>query len=183
MGFWKCVGCVAAYALGGPIIGTAVTAAVVTSSVKNSEAEDARREGAKEAHAEDALKMQKMQDAMNRISDSVKEANEHYQYIVALTAVGLATANADGEVSQIEIEEMDEFISGVSKSALPSTVKGKITRMRNNPPSFEKAIKEVKKLSAYNPDDFRTVIELVAASDNCITAEEKNLLELWDAEF
>ena len=139
MGFWKCVGCVAAYAIGGPIIGTAVTAAVVTSSVKNKEAETARREGAKEAHAEDAIKMQKMRAAMDRINDSVKEANEHYQYIVALTAIGMATASADGEVSSVEVEEMDEFISGVSKSALPSVVKGKITRMRNNPPTFEKA--------------------------------------------
>ena len=79
MGFWKCVGCVAAYAIGGPIIGTAVTAAVVTSSVKNKEAETARREGAQEAHAEDAVKMQKMQAAMDRINDSVKEANGNCQ--------------------------------------------------------------------------------------------------------
>ena len=182
MGFWKCVGCVAAFAVGGPLVGTVVTGAVIASSVKKGK-EEARREGALAAHAEDAAKMKKMEDAMMRINNSLHEANDHYQLIIALSAIGMATANADGVVSQSEIDDMDEFISGISKTGLPEAVKSKLLAMRNNPPSFAQAVQEVKKLPHYNPADFRDVIELVSASDGCISSEERKLLQQWEAEF
>ena len=182
MGFWKCVGCVAAFAVGGPIIGTAVTGAVVASSIKKGK-EEAKRAGALEAHAEDAIKIKKMEDAMMRINNSLQEANEHYQLIIALSAIGMATANADGVVSQSEINDMDEFIAGISKTGLPESVKRKLLAMRANPPSFTEAVQEVKKLSSYNPADFRDVIEVVSASDGYISSEERKFLQQWDAEF
>ena len=182
MGFWKCVGCVAAYAVGGPLVGTVVTGTVVASSIKKGK-EEARREGARQAYAEDAIKIKKMEDAMMRVNNSIKEANEHYQLIIALTAIGMATANADGYVSSLEINDMDEFIAGISKTALPQQVKDKILYFRSNPPTFSEAISEVKKLPKFNPKDFRDVIEIVSASDGQVSAEEQHFLAQWDAEF
>ena len=183
MGFWKIVGCAAAYAVGGPIIGTAVTGAVIIKDAKDKARQEGRRQGVSEAHAEDAIKMKKMEDAMARVSNSMKEANEHYQLIIALTAIGMATAKADGVVSPSEVCDMDEYIAGISKSALPQNVKDKILYYRSNPPSFSEAVAEVKKLPRYNPQDFRDLIEIIAASDGRVTAAERNLLAKWDAEF
>ena len=47
-------------------------------------------------------------EIMERYRESLKDVESHYQLVIALTAIGMAAAYADGTVDERETGEMDE---------------------------------------------------------------------------
>lgn len=145
------------------------------------------REKARQA-AERALQAEQNERAawlkLEEFTKSLKEPESHYQLIIALTAIGMATASADGCVDECEVKDLDEYISGVASSHLPSKVKARITYLRNHPPTFEKAFAEVKKLentgSSVPWNKFRQLVLDIINADGIVTKEEKAFLAVWD---
>jgi len=65
---------------------------------------------------------------------------KHTKYILALSALGAAMANADGEVTKDEVIEIREFINGAANGHLPQHITKEISKYIANPPSFNKVI-------------------------------------------
>jgi len=202
MGFWKVlggvaagVGAVVALPVAGPVgvvtaVGAAVGAAVggtagaVASSLDEEEKESARRDGERSATAQYEVKVQKLENALKEALDRLEGDKSYFQLIIALFAVGMATAYADGKVTDDELEELNEFVGGIANSKYPPHVKDTITKLRNNPPNFSTAMKYVCKLG--NDIDMRMfeyVIELVAMADGTFARDEKALLEAFKREM
>lgn len=121
---------------------------------------------------------------LEEFNKSLKEPEAHYQLIIALNAIGMAAAAADGRVDECEVKDLDEYISGVAASHLPSKIKARITYLHNHPPSFEKAFSEVQKLEKMEAtvpwDTFRQLVLDIIESDGKVTKEEKAFLSIWD---
>ena len=109
-------------------------------------------------------------------------AGNQDQLILAFTALGMATAYADGDASEEEILEIDEFIFNLTQELTPA-LREKIILLRKNPPSFEEALVEVRKLPATYLPDFRSMIVAIINSDGSVHEKEKNFLARWDALF
>ncbi len=138
------------------------------------------------ARAADVEKnLEKVNASIETYRESLKDVQSHYQLIIALTAIGMAAAYADGTVDDCEAAEMDEYISGTTHSQLPSKVKARIEYLHNHPPSFDEAMAEVDKLdrNGLPINIFRTLIEDVIAADGKLEGAEQLFLEKWDAKF
>lgn len=169
---------------------TAASCAAATSKARKAVAESAQKvETAQkkarqaEQRAEEAEKsLREAADTIERYRESLKDVESHYQLVIALTAIGMAAANADGHVDESETSEMDEYISGIAASKLPSKVKARIQYLHNHPPTFEKAAAEIAKLDKKGLPIavFRQLIIDVVNADGVVEESEKAFLQKWD---
>ncbi len=132
--------------------------------------------------AEIKEKYDKTAAVLEQYRESLKDVEAHYQLVIALTAVGMAAASADGSVDACETEEMDEYISGIASAKLPQKVKDRILYLHNHPPSFEEAFAEIAKLNKEGLplDAFRQLIVDVIEADGKVEEGEKIFLKKWD---
>lgn len=189
MGFWKVLGGIAvgvgavavlpvavpiaaAAAIGGAGSGLADAAAKAAAKVKD----DARRSGEEHAKAQYEQRLQKFLAALKKTEEQLHDDKAYFDLLIALYAVGLATAYADGNISDDELADLEEFITGIGRSSLPPHIKEIITRLRDNPPNFNTAMNYVSKLSHVDQGLFESVIEVISASDGKVTEEEAALL-------
>lgn len=77
-----------------------------------------------------------------RLKKCVKQAKDPAQLLIAMTAVGIAVAGADGEIADSERDEIERFVAGVLASAFPQGVKDVIEGLYEDPPQFHKALKD-----------------------------------------
>ncbi len=197
MGFWKVLGGVAAgvgavvlLPVAGPIgavtaVGAAVGAGLgglagaAASAIDEEEKSDARRSGERVATAKYEKKVQKLVAALQEAEEKLHDDKSYFQLLIALFAVGMATANADGDISDEEMADLEEFTAGIGHSNLPPHVKGAITRLKNNPPNLKTAMTHVSKLENIDLSLFESVIEVVSASDGKVSEEETALLSAF----
>ena len=133
-------------------------------------------EGVQETTAKYDLKMKKVVDSLEEFKSAQTDNNQYFKLLIAMVAVGMATAYADGCVTEEEIVDLEEFSAGIGHSKLPPHIKGAITRLKNNPPTFNTAMQYVKKLDKVDIGLFESVIQLVAESDGHVCEDEKALL-------
>lgn len=197
MGFWKVlggvaagVGTVAALPVAGPIgavtlVGAAVGAAAggfagaATSAVDEKRRGEARRSGERRATARYKVKEEKLESKIKEAQEELSDAKSYFRLLTALFAVGMATANADGHISDEELVDIEEFCAGIGHSNLPTHVKDDITKFKTNPPSFATAMEHVSKLENVDLSLFEAVIEVVSASDGKVSEQELALLSAF----
>ena len=153
------------------------------SKAKEKAAVAEQRANAAEAMAAEVKeKLEKVAEILERYRESLKDVEAHYQLVIALTAIGMAAASADGSIDACETEELDEYISGVASAKLPAKVKARILYLHNHPPTFEEAFAEVGKLSKEGLplDAFRQLIVGVIEADGKVEEGEKIFLKKWD---
>ena len=122
------------------------------------------------------IKTEKFIASLKDAKEKLKGTSSYFQLLIALFAVGIATANADGEISKEELTDLEEFTAGIAFSHLPANVKESILYLKKNPPSFNTAMIHVKKLENIDLSLFESVIEVVSASDGRVTEEERAFL-------
>ena len=77
---------------------------------------------------------------MEELKKHIESHREYADYIVALSALGIAMANADGQVSKEEVLIIRKFISGASSEKLPKYILEGVMKHFQNPPTLDKAI-------------------------------------------
>jgi len=109
-----------------------------------------------------------------------KEHQNHTEYILALSALGISIANADGEISEEEMDELNEFVGGLAAKKYPSHIIEAIDKMKNNPPTFNDAIKYLEKVNEADFDILRNVLLVITEADGKVVNEEKAFIEAFD---
>lgn len=125
-------------------------------------------------------KAEKFEEAFKQAIEQFKGDKEYFNYIIASTAMGMSIANADGEIAEEELVEINEFVGGIASSNYPEHVKQVIKKLRDNPPSFEDAMKYLEKVEKSNIESIRDLIEIVIEADGKIAEEEKDFLNDFD---
>ena len=204
MGFWKTLGYIAggigtgvavvvaapiagpigAVTLTGALIagGTGAVAGGVISATDDSEEKaknDGYKQGKEHAKSENAKRIEKLLRNLQKHENKIKENNAFEEYAVAMFAVAFSVANCDGKIHPDEIRDIEEFISGELFAKLPSSIKTKIEKIRNNPPNFNTAMEYVKKVNRGSWDIFDSIIELAMRADGVIRKEETAYMEAW----
>jgi len=178
MGFWEILGGVTARA--GNVAGAVGrTADNAVSRVKKKVKRPGADTGTHIDAAKNTLRVQKLRGKIEMAIAVIKEDKAYHQLIVALHAVGLAVANADGSISEAEVSHLEQFVTGVSSSGLPSDVKNAIIQLKDNPPNFNTAMEFVKQLKNPDLEMFEQVIGVVAESDGRLADEEVAFLEAF----
>ena len=114
-------------------VGIAV-GAVLGQTAGKKERDDLKKEVAKEKLRSHAL--------AKRLKECAKRAKDPAQLLIAMTAVGISVANADGEIDESERDEIERFVAGVLASTFPQAVKDLIESIYACPPPFRSALSE-----------------------------------------
>lgn len=131
--------------------------------------------------AELRKKAEKFEEDFKRAISQFQGDKEYFNYIIASTAMGMAIANADGQISNDELIEINEFIGGMASSNYPQHIVYTITQLKDNPPSFNEAMKYLEKVNVTNYESIRSLIELVIEADGIIHDKEIAFLEAFDS--
>ena len=161
---------------GAAAAGGAIGGAVGMASAKKEEEKDEEISKLKKK----ADKLEKaLKEALNRFQGD----KEYFNYIIAMTAMGVSMANSDGEISSKEIEEMEEFIGGIASSNYPKHIKSEIAKLYKNPPTFNTALEYLKKVNHSNYESIKEMLEIIMEADGCIHPKEKAYLEAFNREI
>jgi hypothetical protein len=161
-----------AYAAGtialGPVGAIAIWGASAASSANDKSREKAAETNASKKHAQ-------------QVQELVEKFQRYYDFdekLVALYAIGLATANADGKVSQEERNELDAFIGGMLSEHFPAHIRNLVIQLTEKPPTLEQALAFAKnaKLPKQDIDD---IIDLIANADDEICEFDKRFIAQW----
>lgn len=111
---------------------------------------------------------------------ALKEHEKHTNLILALSALGCAMANADGEISPEEIIELNEFVGGISSQSYPTHIVRQIEDMISNPPTFNEAMKHLEKVDAIEFPELRNFLVMIMESDEVAHRKEEAFLKAFD---
>lgn len=163
--------------IGGVVGGLGGLAMAVSDEEKESNAYD---NGKAKIAAEYEIRIRKLTAAFEEAKNKLDGDKTYFQLIISLFAMGLATANADGEISQEEHEDLDQFVYGIIGSALPNHIQQQIQMLRQVPPTLNEAIEYIKKIDSPDIELFRSVITLISESDGKVTSDERVFLKAFD---
>lgn len=98
--------------------------------------------------------------------------------LVAMYAVGLATANADGHICEEEREELDSFVGGILSGHYPLHIKNTVTKLTKNPPTLDQALDFARK-AQLPKRDIDDIIDLIINADGVVEEEEIQFRKQW----
>ena len=163
----------------GAAIGAGIGATAAAIDHAATAKDEARRDGVREGiKAGEMLAQRKYEQKIADLTERLRSYHNLDQTILALYAVGLAVANADGEICADEREELDQFVVGCLTGNLPPQVKGAITKLSNKPPTLERAIKYAVNANL-SRRDIQDVVDVVAMADGEVSAYEKDFSAKW----
>lgn len=201
MSFWKVLGgaaagvaAVVALPVAGPIGAVTAVGALVAGSIgaaaggvaeayddsEEKAEEKGKRKGEKEAAAKYEKKYKKLRKVFEHAQEQMKVTSDYFNLVLAMEAVGMACAACDGEVSEEERKDINEFISGISSGNFPKDIKQKIENIANNPPNIKTAFEMANKVGLDSFELFNEIIEVVMHSDGYIHENEKAFQQAWN---
>jgi hypothetical protein len=192
MSFWKVlggaaagVGAIACLPVAGAVgavtlAGAAVGAAVggVAGAAMAAEEEE-KNKTIRDLTAKMAAMEAKFQEQYNAQAIELKEWKEFEDLLIALFAMGMATAYADLMIVKKEEEAIEVFVAGMAKEKLSQATKDKMEQLRQSPPKLNTAIELAKKIPGVKWELFETVIQLVAQADDSTGDEEIAFLQAF----
>lgn len=124
---------------------------------------------------------ERLKDLEKKQDELLKRLRDYRNFdekLLAVYAVGLATANADGDICEVERQELDEFAGGIMSSNFPPHIKEMVTRLANNPPDLQCALGFAK--SAKLPKgDIDDIIDLIINADGVVKVSEQLFRKKW----
>lgn len=105
---------------------------------------------------------------------------DYGKLLLALAAVGIATANVDDRISDRERLQIQDFFEVIEKSPIPRNMKQKITGLLDAPPTIREAFQYAQDVPNCDPNIFRNMIIIVGNCDEDFSEKERDLLKTWD---
>ena len=133
--------------------------------------------------AEQKIRADKLEEGIKKALNTFQGDREYFNYIIGLTAIGLAMANVDGEIAPEEARELEEFIGGIANSNYPPYVKQAIDDLYENVPNLMTAMKYISKMNPKNYETIRDLIKLVMMADNIRHEREVAFIQAFEAEI
>ncbi len=167
---------------GAGTVAAAVGAGAVGAGIgaKLSHDEEKKKKEQDDKIAEQALKMNKIEEALNNAQPQLKEQEDYFNLLKAMTAIGIACANCDGEIAEEERESIDEFIGGVVNSGLPQNIKDDINHIYQNPPRLRLAFDMVQKVKLNSYELFDNIIDITIMADGKEHEKEIEFKQDWE---
>lgn len=154
--------------LAGSLAGAGTIAAAVGAGAAGAAAGYAMSRNEEDEQKSKEEEIAKLKEQLEKIKKSLNvlhSDNEYFNFIIAATAVGLATANADGNISEVELIDIKEFIGGIGNAHYPQHVKDRLQELEQNTPSLGTAIKYLEKVPPESIKSLEELVETVIWSD------------------
>lgn len=173
------IGALGTTTVAGAVIGAGIGATAAAIDHAASAKEKGYSQGAAAgSKAGERTAQQKYEKKMNDLTQRLNSYHDADLKLVGMYAIGLAIANADGNICDEEQEELDSFVSGCMAAHLPAHIKQTIASLSKNPPTLKQALKfaEEAKLPKQDIDD---IIDVIAHADGVLHPKEKSFVKHW----
>ena len=160
------------------VVALGAGAAVGATAADNSEEAEKNKKAAAKASAQ----VREARDKLKQAAAKFREYGLFEEFLVSLIAVGFGVAYADGEVTKSEEREIEEFLLGITRSALPERVKDEIKKLRERPPTYNEALEHLRKIEAhpdFDRDIIDDIIEITMKADGKIHSGERAFYQAW----
>ena len=160
------------------IVAAGAGAAAGAAAADNSEEVEKSKKKAAKATAE----AQAARDKLQKAAVKFQEYGLFEEFLVTLVAVGFGVAYADGKISESEEQEIEEFLLGVTRSALPERVKDQIKTLRKCPPTYNESMQYMRRIEhhpAFDRAVFDDIIQITMKADGKIHPGERAYLAAW----
>lgn len=114
-----------------------------------------------------------VKEKYTRVLNSCENEKDYFNFIIGMVALGLAMANVDGEISDLEKQELDEFVDDITESSYPQEVKDIINELYINTPNLMTAMKYISKVNPKHYDTLRDLLKTIMLADG-IQHEREN---------
>ena len=142
--------------------------------------EEGERDGRREATAEADKKIEKLLSNFHDVEKRLGETGKYFEGILAMTAVGIACANSDGDIADEEREEINDFITGVAGDKLPIHIKEQVEQMWTNPPNVNTAFELANNLGLDSLELFSEIIDITIHADGNVHEDELVFQQAWN---
>jgi len=143
--------------------------------------EKAERRGERNATVKYDKKIEKLLSNFNDVEKRLNDTGKYFEGILAMTAVGIACANSDGDIADEERKEINEFITGVAGDKLPTYIKEQVEQMWINPPSVNTAFELANNLGLDSLELFSEIIEITIHADGDVHENELVFQQAWNS--
>ncbi|MGL5124817.1 MAG: TerB family tellurite resistance protein [Fusobacteriaceae bacterium] len=180
------VGCVVAAPVFGAVgavtaVGAAVGAGVgalaggIAARVESDEKEVIKTNAHKEGvfAGENAIKV--------KFSEKLNTVKKRDELLLAMTAMGIAMANANGVIEEEELLEIQTFTGVIENNVVfPQELKDAVSKIIQEKPNFRTAIQYAKQIDKESYELITQLLETVAYADGTLDLEEKAILDKWE---
>ncbi len=177
MSFWKKASLITAGTLiAGPLGGLAAGAGAVYLDNKKEKKEKERIKANAEIAEQENIETIESLNSFEKLFEyelkNIADNDERIQIFIALFAVGIGTANCDGEISIEEQNDINDFLEILKDLNLSNLNNETIKKYLDNPPIAQDAVKEILKLKNPNWELFIKAISIISEADGIIKDEE-----------
>lgn len=130
--------------------------------------------------AEKACRSAKIEARLIELEKTVGDSWTYFSGIIAMQAVALAVAHADGTISDTEKQHISELLNGVSAGYLPANVKSRIQELTDNPVTIHEAFRMAKE-SGLPMELFDDILYITVHADSVFHPQEQQFMETWEA--
>jgi len=168
---------------GGVAVAVAAVGAGAGAAISNLQNEKIKtseyRKGREETTSEYAVKVSELKNLLENAAKAYTDQARLNEFIIGLVAIGFALAGCDGTVSNEERDCVEEYVIGMSKTALPAGIRDHLEKLKNAPPDFNAAILYIKKFDQkiWLPVD--GLLEIISEADGEMNQNEKDFLSKW----
>jgi len=190
MGFFKCLAYVAGGIALAPVTGggslalaigagVGAAAAAVDHASSSSSREEAYQQGvAVGTKAGEAAAQTKYEKKIAAMAKRLQGYQDFDKKLVAMYAIGLSVANADGVICAEEREELDMFVAGCGSAHLPEALQERIRKLTERPPTLPQALQYARR-AQLPKRDINDIIDVIAHADGVVNPHEEKFIARW----
>lgn len=156
-------------------VGIGALAGGIATKIDNDEKTKARSNAHKEgvSAGENAVK--------EKFSEMLNETKKRDELLLALVAMGITMANADGVIEEEELLEIQTFTGEIEKNSyIPEEIKNAVKNILEEKPNFRTSLQYVKKIDKESYSLITDLLNIVAHADGEVSSGEKIILEKWE---
>ncbi|QNA87949.1 hypothetical protein G4G28_04725 [Massilia sp. Dwa41.01b] len=163
----------------GAAIGAGIGGAAAAVDHASSASDTAYRKGVAEGtKAGERAAQTKYEKKMAALAKRLQAYQDFEKKLVAMYAVGLAIANADGVICDEERQELDQFIAGCSAANLPPVLSERVARLTAKPPTLPQALQYAKH-AGLPKRDIDDIVDVIAHADGVVNTHEEQFIARW----
>lgn len=119
--------------------------------------------------------------AKKKFSEKLNQTKKRDELLLALVAMGITMANANGVIEEEELLEIQTFTGEIEKnSCIPQEIKNAVKKILEEKPNFKTSIQYVKKIDKESYNLITELLNIVAYADGEVSSEEEIILEKWE---
>lgn len=143
----------------------------------------AKEEGQQEAKVEFVKKYKDLYEKFAKARESLKQYEQLENFVMGAFAIGIASANIEGEISKGARETLELLTVGLGYNLLPDKIKVNISKLFLEKPTFNDAMKIIDNVDKKDWSIFNDIVEAILSVVDSDTEQKDAFKTAWNERY